>query len=98
MRLILECCHPRDLWPRPGTPGSGPHRISGVPVPVIQGSCGHYSADTVHQIDVCLARLYDNARRSTDPVRAVQLLDDADLLLDERHKLVSSTPAASPQG
>ena len=57
-------------------------------MPVIQGTCGHYSADTVQQIDVCLARLYDNARDSKDPIRAVQLLDDADLLLDARHAML----------
>lgn len=67
-------------------------------MPVIHGACGHYTADTVHQIDVCLARLYDNARRSKDPIRAVRLLDDVDLLLDARLEMVSSTPAASPQG
>jgi hypothetical protein len=63
-------------------------------VPVIQGHCGNYSADTVQQIDVCLARLYDNARRSKDPIRAVQLLDDADCLLDVRHAMTN--PADQP--
>jgi hypothetical protein len=63
-------------------------------VPVIQGHCGNYTADTVQQIDVCLARLYDNARRSRDPVRAVQLLDVADQLLDARHAMTN--PAGQP--
>lgn len=67
-------------------------------MPVVKGRTHTWRISTIDQIDSNVQRLSRLAKASADPVHAIDLLADVDALLEARYEMVSSTPAASPQG